>query len=178
MKTNKIIITILMAVLPLIGFSQSIFEKYEDLDDVTTIVVSKHAFKLMESIGGDTDEAKELRETVQNLDKLAVYSTSDVTIAAQMKADVKKFLKSSNLSELMRIKDKSTNVKIYVREGRDDTHIKELFMVIDNLKNVNINGNKPSIAIVSLTGDIDLAKIGDVADKLNIPGGEHLKNKK
>lgn len=167
MKFNKLILTILLATLPLITFSQSIFEKYEDLDDVTTVVVSKHAFMLLKSLGGDSKEAQEFRTTVKSLDNLTVYSTDKVQISNDIKKDVKRYLKSENLSELMRIKDKSTNVKIYVREGRDQDHIKELFMIIDNFKNANAT-NK-NFSIVSLTGDIDLNKIEEIIEKLPIP---------
>lgn len=178
MKSNKIAIAFLLAVLPVITFSQSLFEKYEDLDEVSTVVVTKHAFRLMGKIGGDSTEAKEYVDMVQNLDNLTVYTTEDKSVAAQIKADVKKYLKSSELSELVRIKDKDANVRIYVREGRDDTHVKELFMFVNSLNSVNINGRTPSVVVISLTGDIDLDKISELTDKMNIPGGKHLKKAK
>ncbi len=175
MKANKLIIALLLAITPFIAFSQSFFEKYEDLDEVSTMVISKRAFGLMAKIGGDSKEAKEYVDMVNTLDKLTVYTTEDLGIAAKIKADVKTYLKSSKLSELMRIKDKETNVKIYVKEGRNDSYVKELFMFINNIKNVHIKGRNPKVIIVSLTGDINLDKIGELADKMNIPGGEHLK---
>ncbi len=174
-KANKYVYAFLLMILPLISFSQSLFEKYEDLDEVSTVVVTKHAFRLMGKIGGDSAEAKEYVDMVQNLDNLTVYTTEDKDVAAQIKADVKKYLKSSDLSELVRVKDKDANVKIYVREGRDDSHVKELFMFINNLNNVSVNGKSPSVVVVSLTGDIDLDKISELTDKMNIPGGKHLK---
>jgi len=182
MKTNnkiksvKYMLILLLAVTPLISFSQSLFEKYEDLDDVTTVVVTKSAFRLMAKIGGDSEEAKEYIDDVKNLENLAVYTTSDLKIAAQMKTDVTKYLKSSDLSELFRVKDKDGNVKIYVKEGKDDKHIKELFMFIDNIKNVHLSGNSPSVVLVSLTGNIDLDKVGRVIEKMNVPGGKHIKS--
>lgn len=179
MKTNKTkmikYLVLLLMITPLVTFSQSIFEKYEDLDDVTTVVVTKSAFKLMARIGGDSKQAKEYIDDVKNLENLAVYTTSDTKIAAQMKADVNGYLKTSNLSELFRVKDKDGNVKIYVKEGKDDQHIKELFMFVDNIKNVNIKGESPKVVLLSLTGDIDLEKIGRVFDSMNVPGGKHIK---
>ena len=174
-KMVKYAVILLIMVAPMVAFSQSIFEKYEDLDEVSTVVVTKSAFKLMARIGGDSKEAKEYIEDVKNLENLAVYTTSDMKIAAQMKADVKNYLHKSDLSELFRVKDKDGNVKIYVKEGKDDQHIKELFMFIDNIKNVNIRGEKPQVVVVSLTGDIDLEKVGRVIDKMNVPGGKHIK---
>jgi len=175
MKINRIILILLLAVTPLISFSQSLFEKYEDLDDVTTVVVTKSAFRLMGKIGGDSKEAKEYIDDVRSLDNLAVYTTSDKSIAANMKADVKKYLKTENLSELFRVKDKQGNVKIYVREGKDDEHVKELFMFIENIDRIKIEGEEMQAVIVTLTGDIDLKRVGKIIDKMNVPGGNHIK---
>lgn len=175
MKSNRFAVVILMAILPLVSFSQSLFEKYEDLDEVSTVVVTKHAFRLMAKIGGDSKEAKEYVDMVQTLDNLTVYTTENKGIAAKIKADVKKYLNTAELSELVRVKDEEANVRIYVREGRDDSHVKELFMFVNSINNVKLNGRTPSVVVVSLTGDIDLEKIGELTDKMNIPGGKHLK---
>jgi len=176
MKTNKIIIVILLAIAPMFAFGQSMFDKYEDMDDVSTVVVTKQAFKLMGKIGGDTAEAREYVSMVQNLNNLTVYSSENKAIALKMAADVKKYLKSAKLSELVRIKDKDGNVKIYIKEGIDDDHVSELFMFVNNLNiDIDVNGRKPSAVIVSLTGNIDLNRIADLTEKMNIPGGKHLK---
>lgn len=175
MKSKKIMLIVLLAITPLFSFSQSIFEKYEDLDEVSTVVVTKSAFKLMGKIGGDSKEAKEYIDDVKNLDNLAVYSTSDVSVASKMRADVKKYLKTDNLAELFRVKDKEGNVKIYIKEGKDDDHVKELFMFIENIEKYKIDGESMKATIVSLTGDIDLKKVGRIIDKMNIPGGSHIK---
>ena len=175
MKTNKIILVLLLAVTPFVSFSQSLFEKYEDLDEVTTMVVTKSAFRLLGKIGVEnSDKGMIDANDVQNLDNLAVYTTDDPSIAARMKADVKKYLKTATLSELFRVKDKDGNVKIYVKEGRDDKHVKELFMIIEGIKHVNLDGRKPNIVIMTLTGDIDLEKVGKVINKMNVPGGHHI----
>jgi hypothetical protein len=173
----KLILTFVLLTFSMMSFAQnSMFEKYEDLDDVSTVVVTKHAFKLMGKVASDSPEAKSYKDMVNNLDYLAVYTTDNEKIAKDMYGDIQKYLKSTKLSELMRVKDKDANVKIYVKDGVDEDHVSELFMYITNLKDkVNINGRKPNIVIVSLTGNIDLNKIGELTQKMNIPGGEHLK---
>ena len=176
MHTKTLLILLFLAVTPLINFAQSsIFEKYEDFDEVTNVVVTKHAFKLLSKVSSDTKEGKEYKQMVSNLDNLTVYTTENTKIATQMQNDVKKYLKNTKLSELVRVKDKDANVKIYVREGNDENHVSEFFMYINNL-NKSIKGNKPEAIIVSLTGNIDLNKIGELANKMNIPGGKHLQN--
>lgn len=82
------------------------------------------------------------------------------------------------MSELIRIKDKEANVKIFIREGKDEDHVSELFMFVNSLKTVKIDGRTPKAIVVSLTGNIDLNKISKLTDEFNIPGGKHLKKAK
>ena len=175
---KKIVLIVLLTVVPMLTFAQSVFDKYEDMDDVSTVVVTKKAFELMGRIGGEAQEAQEFKEMVLNLTNLTVYSTESKSIALKMQNDVKSFLRSSKMSELVRVKDKDANVKIFIREGKDSDHVSELFMFINSLKSVNIDGREPKAVVVSLTGNIDLNKISEITNKLNIPGGEHLKNAK
>ena len=131
MNSKKLMIAFMLLMAPLFTFSQSVFDKFEDMDDVSTVVVSKKAFELMVKMGGTSDDAKEYVDMVRNLNSLRVFATENASIAADMKSKVKSYLKSSKLSELMRVKDKEGNVKIYIREGKDDDHVSELFMFID-----------------------------------------------
>jgi len=175
MNTRKLVIVMALAVLPLFTFAQSIFDKFEDMDDVSTVVVTKKAFDLMVKMGGDSEEAKEYVNMIANLNNLRVLATENATIAADMKAKVNTYLKSSKLSELMRVKDKEGNVKIYIKEGKDADHVSELFMFVEGIsKHMGGEERKPEAVIVSITGDIDLNKISKLTSKMNIQGGEHL----
>ena len=169
----------MLAMLPLFTFSQSVFDKFEDMDDVSTVVVSKKAFELMIKMSGNNAEAKEYVDMVGGLTGLRVFATENASIAADMKSKVTTYLKSSKLSELMRVKDKEGNVKIYIREGKDADHVSELFMFVEGIsKHMGGEERKPEAIIVTITGDIDLNKISELTTKMNIQGGEHLKNVK
>jgi len=82
----------------------------------------------------------------------------------------------------MRIKDGDQTVKFYVKEGKDENHVKELLMFVNGLKevtkdsNIEINGKKREIetVLLSLTGDIDLRQVSKLTNKMNVPGGKHL----
>lgn len=179
MNSKKIIIGLMLAMLPLFTFSQSVFDKFEDMDDVSTVVVSKKAFELMIKMSGNNAEAKEYVDMVGGLTGLRVFATENASIAADMKSKVTSYLKSSKLSELMRVKDKEGNVKIYIREGKDADHVSELFMFVEGIsKHMGGEDRNPEAVIVTITGDIDLNKISELTTKMNIQGGEHLKNVK
>ena len=73
MNSKKIIIGFMLAMLPLFTFSQSAFDKFEDMDDVSTVVVSKKAFELMIKMSGNNAEAKEYVDMVGGLTGLRVF---------------------------------------------------------------------------------------------------------
>ena len=171
MKRN--IIILLIALVPLTGFSQSLFDKYEDLDEVTSVVVNKSMFNLLSKIDVEVDdpEAKDFMDIAKSVNSLKVFTTEDKSIGADMKASVDKYLRSASLEELMRIKDKDTNVKFYIKSGKDDDHVSELLMFVTGMKNIDveINDRKFETVLLSLTGDIDLNKINSLTKKMNLP---------
>ena len=53
-------------------------------------------------------------------------------------------------------------------------------MFVNGIKNrVNaVEGHSAEAVIISLTGDIDLNRIAELTEEMNISGSEHLKNAK
>ncbi|WP_400079613.1 DUF4252 domain-containing protein [Winogradskyella sp. R77965] len=182
---KKIIVIVAVMLMSVTGFSQSVFDKFEDLDGVTSVILNQKMFKMLATMGMDIDdpEAKEYVEMAKNITGFKVFTTGDEKISTDMNSTVTKYLKSSDLEELMRIKDGDQTVKFYVKEGKDENHVKELLMFITGLKemtkgqNIEINGEKREFetVIMSLTGDIDLRQISKLTNQMNIPGGEQLK---
>ncbi|MCE2611851.1 DUF4252 domain-containing protein [Flavobacteriaceae bacterium D16] len=170
---KKYLIIAVLAVLPLTGFSQSIFDKFEDLDEVTSVVINKNMFNLLVKMDVDVDdpEAREFMDIAQSLSGLKVFVTEDSAISADMKSTVDKYLRNNSLEELMRVKDKDANVKFYVKNGKDEDHVSELLMFITGISNVDmeINDRKIETVLLTLTGDIDLTKIGSLTKKMNLP---------
>jgi hypothetical protein len=182
---KKIVIVLAVMLMSVTGFSQSVFDKFEDTDGVTSIILNQKMFKMLATMGMDIDdpEAKEFVERAGNISGFKVFTTGDEKTTVDMKATVAKYLKSTDLEELMRIKDGDQTVKFYVKEGKDENHVKELLMFITGLKEltsgdgIEINGKKREFetVIMSLTGDVDLRQISKLTSQMNIPGGEQLK---
>ncbi|MFK5973847.1 MAG: DUF4252 domain-containing protein [Flavobacteriaceae bacterium] len=171
---RKFSIVLVLAIIPFFGFSQSIFDKYEDMNNVASVVINKSMIRLvgnLAAIDGNDQEAQEFKAIANSLNSIKVFITEDKGISANMKVTVKKYLKSSSLEELMRIKDKGTNVKFYIKSGKDEDHVSELLMFISgiNTDDIGIHGRKFESVLVSLTGDIDLNKIGSLTEKMNLP---------
>ncbi|MGB3145816.1 MAG: DUF4252 domain-containing protein [Maribacter sp.] len=170
---RKLTTVFLIAILPLFGFSQSVFDKYEDMDNVGAVIVNKGMIDLVSKLGAMSDDAdaKEFMEVASGLKGVKVFMTEDTNVSADMAATVKKYLKSSNLEELMRVKDEDVNVKFYIRDGKEKDHVSELLMFVSGLNDVEIGhkGRKLETVLVSLTGDIDLNKIGSITNNMDLP---------
>ena len=175
---KKFIIIAILSFLPVGLWAQSIFDRFEDLDEVSSVVVNKNMFNLLVKMDVDTDdpEAKEFMDIAKSLSGLKVFITEDEKVSADMKATVDKYLKSAELEELMRVKDKDANVKFYIKSGKDEDHVSELLMFVTGIKNmdVEIDDRKIETVLLTLTGDIDLTKIGSLTKKMDLP--EELNN--
>ena len=128
-------------------------------------------------------EAKAYMDMVKSITSFKTIVTDNKVISA----DISKWVKSRSggLEELMEVKDDGTEVKFYVKEGKDADHVKELLIYVNGIdkvmnEKVEINGKERKIetVVVSLTGDIDLNEISKLTDKMNIPGGSHLEKNK
>ena len=173
---KKIIVTLVIAFVCQIGFSQSVFDKFENQNDVTALVVTKSMFKLMSKIdlNSNDPDAKEYLQMVESLDNIKIFTTGNTQVAGDMKKTVDAYLKSSTtLSELMRATENGKNVRFYVKEGKDENFVDELFMFVEDVSDAE---NKA--VIMSITGNIDLRQISKLTSDLKVPGSEKLKDAK
>ncbi len=171
---KKIAVLIALLITPVLASAQGIFDSYEEENEVTSVVVTKNMFKLLGKIKVESDDpdVKEYLEMVNSLNNIKVFITEDDGVGARMKADVQKYVSSSNgLEELMRVKDDGKNVKFYSKQGKDENHVSELLMFLDG----EMDGKEGTV-IMSITGDIDLKQISKLTRDLKVPGSEELEN--
>ena len=186
MKNKLIVLVMAIMLVPLTGMAQkNIFEKYSDDADVTYVSIKPKMFQMIAKMGINVEdaEAKAYMDMVKSITSFKTIVTDNKVISA----DISKWVKSRSggLEELMEVKDDGTEVKFYVKEGKDADHVKELLIYVNGIDKmmddkIEINGKERKIetVVVSLTGDIDLNEISKLTDKMNIPGGSHLdKNK-
>jgi hypothetical protein len=162
---KKIIVLIALVVTPMLTNAQSFFDKLEDMDGVDMVVVNKDMFELLSKFKPEKlqdNEAIKVFEMIKDLKTLKVFSTDDNAIAEKMDNMVKDVLKKQNLTELMRIKEDDSRVKIYVKSTKNKDYVSEVLMFI---KGISKKTNKASESmIVSLSGNIDINKMSDLAD--------------
>ena len=140
---KKIVLVLSLLVAPIVMSAQSIFEKYEDQEHVTSVVVNQKMFKMLANIDIQTNDpdSDDFINQVKMLDNLTVLTTDDMSVSNSMKKDVEKYIKNSQLEELMRIKDGDQTVNFFVLEGKDDNHVKELLMFVNGLGDITKDEN-------------------------------------
>jgi len=166
---KKIVVLIAFVLAPMFSNAQSIFDSLEDLDEVDMVVVTKDAFELLnkfkpKDVKVEGNDVMQAFEMLNELKEFKMFSTDNLTIANKMESMVKTAIKKANLTELMRIKDDDSRVKIYVKATKNKDFVSEVLMFV---KVIDKQTNGMSEAMVlSLTGNIDINKMSDYTDKI------------
>lgn len=166
---KKIVVLIAFVLAPMFSNAQSIFDSLEDLDEVDMVVVTKDAFELLnkfkpKDVKVEGNDVMQAFEMLNELKEFKMFSTDNLTIANKMESMVKTAIKKANLTELMRIKDDDSRVKIYVKATKNKDFVSEVLMFV---KSIDKQTNGMSEAMVlSLTGNIDINKMSDYTDKI------------
>lgn len=164
---NKI--TLLLLVFSAFGFSQSVFDKFNDKTDVDNVIVTKKMFELMSKMKVDNEKDVAYKQLLTKLDDLKVYSTGNTSRVTEMKTAVSAYLKANPLEELMSSQNDNKKVSIYVKSGASNV-IKELVMLVES----PLDKEKKGI-IMLLTGSFTLSELTALTDKMKLPGGDEIK---
>ena len=166
--SKKVILIIALVLVSNTIFAQSVFDKFDNQDDITTVIVNKKMFSMLSKVDTNDKQSQQYLTLIKKLDNLKVFVTSSDKKSDEMKATADKYIKTVGLEELMRISEKGKNVKIYVKSGATDSQVKELLMFIEG------SGKEESV-LMSLTGNFDLDELSALTDKMHLPGGAELK---
>jgi hypothetical protein len=168
---KKLYVLIAFILLPNLFFAQqAVFDKFDGLDNVTSVLVTKKMFQMMGNVKMDAND-KEMQKFIsltKKLDNLKVFTTSNPKIKSDLKATSEKYIASAGLEELMRVKDGTQNIRISVKSAGKDSQIRELLMFIED------SGSGNETVLMSLTGNFDLNELSVLTDKMNLPGGNVL----
>ena len=162
---KKIILLIALTVTSMVTNAQSFFDSLEDMDGVDMVVVNQDMFELLSKFGPDKmkdNEAMQIFTMIKDLKNLKVFSTDDAIIADKMETMANSAIKKYNLTELMRIKEDDSRVKIYVKSTKNKEYVSEVLMFIKGIDKQTKGISKSMI--VSLTGNIDINKLSALAD--------------
>mgnify|MGYP006082305225 FL=1 len=162
---KKIILLIALTVTSMVTSAQSFFDALEDMDGVDMVVVNKDMFELLSKFNPDKmkdNEAMQIFAMINDLKSFKMFSTDDSFIADKMEVMTNTAIKKNNLTELMRIKEDDSRIKIYVKATKNKEYVSEVLMFIKGIDKQTKGISKSMI--ISLTGSIDINKMSDLAD--------------
>ncbi len=162
---KKIAILIALVVTPMVTSAQSFFDSLEDMDGVDMVVVTKDAFELLSKFSPEKfEDSEEMKvfQMIKDLKEFKMFSASSADIANKMEKMANSAIKKQNLTQLMRIKDDNSRVKIYVKSTKNKDFVSEVLMFIKGIDK-KTKGQSEAV-IVSLTGNIDINKMSELAD--------------
>jgi len=145
--------------------AQSLFDTLEDMDGVDMVVVNKDMFELLSKFNPDKmkdNKAMQIFAMINDLKSFKMFSTDDSFIADKMEVMTNTAIKKHNLTELMRIKEDDSRIKIYVKATKNKEYVSEVLMFIKGIDKQSKGISKSMI--MSLTGVIDITKMSDLAD--------------
>ena len=163
---KKIILIITLVITSSVFYGQSIFDKLEEMDGVSSVVISKDAFEILSKFNFEIDEGSneisEVFKMIDDLNEFKTFSTDKPDIAVTMEAMVKKSVKDQKMKELMRLKEDDSKVLIYVKSTSNKDLVSQVLMLVKGIDKKK-NGISEAM-IVSLSGSIDINKMSKLVD--------------
>ena len=148
---TKHFLVILCLLFTCTGFAQNkLFEKFADMDSVTSVYISKAMFQMIPSV---ERVGVSLMNMKGKIESLQLVSTSKQDRKAQMKKEFSQLVTSQH-QELMRVKDEKTRINFYSNMKGDQ--VKDLIMLVED---------EDSYTAILLVGNFTLKDIQDIANK-------------
>ena len=150
----KQLYTILLLCCVNICFAQNkLFDKYADMDDVTSVYISKKMFQMMpvmETAGLNLANLKGKIESLQ------ILTTQKADLRERMRGEFKALIGKDH-EELMRVKDGKTKANFYVNQQGE--LIQELIMIADM--------DDGSFSVMQLLGRFTLQDVQEITSEIN-----------
>ena len=141
MKLKNTFLILFLCCTSLCFAQDKLFEKYADMDNVTSVFISKKMFDMIPNVesGG------------LNLMNLQIVTSDKQEVRDQMRKEFSSLISKSH-EELMRVKDNDTRASFYIVQNGD--LINEMIMLADT---------DSDYVVIRITGKFTLQDIQDVA---------------
>ena len=136
MKLKNIFLILFLCCTSLCFAQDKLFEKYADMDNVTSVFISKKMFDMIPNVESGGLNLMNLKGKINNL---------------QMRKEFSSLISKSH-EELMRVKDNDTRASFYIVQNGD--LINEMIMLADT---------DSDYVVIRITGKFTLEDIQDVA---------------
>ena len=126
---------------------QSFFDKYADMDDVSSVYISKSMLKMFPDMSGKINGVN-IGNLGNRLDHIQILSSDKSSIIEQLRKETKDVNTKNGYKELMRVRDDGDKITIYFKETKKGKN--EFILIADE-------GSEYSI--ISIVGDLTLQEI-------------------
>ena len=141
------IIALLMIFCSVLSYGQqSYFDKYADMDGVTSVYITKSMLSLFPQ-GNTSINGVNIGNIANRLDNIQILSADEKDIIAQLRKETSNINTKNGYEELLRIREDGTKTTIYFNEKKKK---KEFVLLVDD---------KDEFTIISIVGDLTLKEI-------------------
>lgn len=146
------IITLLLSLCSLFTYAQdSFFDKFADMDGVTSVYISKAMLSMMPDM---KTEGVNIGGVASKLDNIQILSCEKPAIIAKLKKETEFINPQNGYEELMRINDEGEKTTIYLKHDKSS---KKEFVLLNN--------EKGEFTIIIITGNLTLQEIQGIINK-------------
>lgn len=149
MKLKQLLFTILIFCASTTFAQNKFFDKFADMDGVTSVYISKTMLQMMPNMktGG-----MDIGPIAGKLESILILTSEKASISKMMKNEAPHFAANKSYEELMRVKDEGTHATFYIKK-KNNNKISELIMLVDE---------QPEFVYIQITGDMTLQDIQNI----------------
>lgn len=148
MKTNRLFLAGVLLLLPLLCQAQGLFAKYSDMNNVSSVYISKAMIEMNpELYTKDVNVGK----LAKQLELVQILSTMDNGIKREMRRDIESVVRAQKHELLMKQKGIVSRMAFYVK--RKGETVQDLIMVVDGAA---------TLKYVRLVGDMTIKDIQNI----------------
>ncbi|OYT16859.1 MAG: hypothetical protein B7C24_05630 [Bacteroidetes bacterium 4572_77] len=140
-----------------------IFEDHYGEKGFTNVTITQYLFEMIAKMD-TTESGREMTEMAKSIESIRVLAMDTIVGDVNLYDETMAAISKSDYKELMRVKEENNDIVFMVNEKNGK--VSELLMVVGGPKEENV--------LISIKGDIDLAKMGSMAKTMNIKGMENL----
>ena len=126
---------------------QSFFDKYTEMDGVSSVYITKSMLKMYPDMSGKINGVN-VGNLGNRLDHIQILSSDNPSIIEQLRKETKDVNTKNGYEELMRVRDDGDKITIYFKDTKKGKN--EFILIADE-------GNEYSI--ISIVGDLTLQEI-------------------
>lgn len=154
MKKRTYILTLMLVICTAFCHAQqSFFDKYAEMDGVSSVYITKSMLSLFPGMSGEVNGIN-VGNIANRLDNIQILSCDEMPIIEQLRKETKDINTKNGYEELVRIREDGEKTTIYFKECKKG-----------NSEFVLITDEKDEFTIISIVGNLTLKEIQEMMEK-------------